>query len=179
MTGDKFARVLTGLAVLTVAVVAGIVSFTHIETLTLAHGYTLGAARLLPVSVDGLIVAASLTCLTETRTRGSRRACPVPGWSSASWPPWRPTSRPARSSASSARWSTPGLLSRSSWRRKSCCGCCARPGTYPAPKRPPRQWRRYLPHLQPCFRQWRSACPSMCPQTCPRSSPRARCTPCP
>jgi hypothetical protein len=70
VNGDKFARVLTGLAVLAVAVVAGLVSFTHIETLALAHGYALGTARLLPVSVDGLIVAASLACLTEARARG-------------------------------------------------------------------------------------------------------------
>jgi hypothetical protein len=64
------ARILAGLAVLAVAVVAGIVSFTHIEALALAHGYALGTARLLPVSVDGLIVAASLACLTEARVRG-------------------------------------------------------------------------------------------------------------
>jgi Protein of unknown function (DUF2637) len=70
VNGEGCARVLTGLAVLAVAVVAGIVSFTHIETLALAHGYALGTARLLPVSVDGLIVAASLACLTEARTRG-------------------------------------------------------------------------------------------------------------
>ena len=70
MNGDKVARILAGLAVLAVAVVAGIVSFTHIETLALAHGYALGTARLLPVSVDGLIVAASLACLTEARARG-------------------------------------------------------------------------------------------------------------
>jgi hypothetical protein len=73
VNGDKAARELTGLAVLAVAVVAGIVSFSHIEGLALAHGYTLGTARLLPVSVDGLIVAASLACLTEARAR-SRRA---------------------------------------------------------------------------------------------------------
>lgn len=53
MSGDKAARILTGLAVLAVAVVAGIVSFSHIETLALAHGYVLGTARLLPVSVAG------------------------------------------------------------------------------------------------------------------------------
>lgn len=70
MNGEKFARVLTGLAVLAVAVVAGIVSFSHIETLALGHGYGIGTARLLPVSVDGLIVAASLACLTEARARG-------------------------------------------------------------------------------------------------------------
>jgi hypothetical protein len=68
VNGDKAARVLAGLAVLAVAVVAGIVSFTHIEALALAHGYTLMAARLLPVSVDGLIVASSLALLTEARS---------------------------------------------------------------------------------------------------------------
>lgn len=60
MNGDKAARVLAGLAVLAVAVVAGIVSFTHIEALALENGYTIGTARLLPFSVDGLILASSL-----------------------------------------------------------------------------------------------------------------------
>lgn len=69
MNGDKAARILAGLAVLAVAVVAGIVSFTHIEALALAHGYALTAARLLPVSVDGLIVASSLALLTEARAQ--------------------------------------------------------------------------------------------------------------
>jgi hypothetical protein len=67
VNGDKAARVLAGLAVLAVAVVAGIVSFSHIEALALAHGYSIGTARLLPVSVDGLIVASSLALLTEAR----------------------------------------------------------------------------------------------------------------
>jgi hypothetical protein len=69
MTGDKFARVLTGLAVLAVAVIAAIVSFSHIEALALAHGQPLVAARLLPLSVDGLLVASSLTLLAEARAR--------------------------------------------------------------------------------------------------------------
>ena len=64
MNGEKFARVLAGLAVLAVAVVAGIVSFTHIEVLALTHGYSIGTARLLPVSVDGLILASSMALLT-------------------------------------------------------------------------------------------------------------------
>lgn len=41
MNGDKAARILTGLAVLAVAVVAGLVSFSHVEALALAHGYAL------------------------------------------------------------------------------------------------------------------------------------------
>lgn len=79
MNGDKAARVLAGLAVLAVAVVAGIVSFSHIEALALAHGYGTGTARLLPVSVDGLIVAASLACLTEARARGKASRLPRAG----------------------------------------------------------------------------------------------------
>jgi len=64
---DRFARFLAGVAVLAVAVIAGIVSFSHIEALALAHGYTPDTARLLPLSVDGLILAASLVLLVEAR----------------------------------------------------------------------------------------------------------------
>jgi hypothetical protein len=60
---DRLARVLTGLAVLAVAVIAAVVSFTHIETLALLHGQPLWDARFLPVSVDGLLVVSSLTLL--------------------------------------------------------------------------------------------------------------------
>jgi hypothetical protein len=60
---------LTGLAVLAVAVIAAAVSFSHIDALALAHGYTTDTARLLPLSVDGLIVASSLTLLTEARAQ--------------------------------------------------------------------------------------------------------------
>ena len=67
MSGDRLARVLTGLTVCAVAVFAAIVSFSHIESLALAHGQPLAAARLLPLSVDGLILAASLVLLTEAR----------------------------------------------------------------------------------------------------------------
>ena len=66
---DRLARVLTGLAVLSVAVIAAAVSFSHIDALALAHGYTTDTARLLPLSVDGLIVASSLTLLSEARAQ--------------------------------------------------------------------------------------------------------------
>jgi hypothetical protein len=64
VNGQKITRVLTGLAVLAVAVVAGYVSYGHIESLGLAHGYGIDAARLLPISVDGLIVASSMALLS-------------------------------------------------------------------------------------------------------------------
>ena len=66
---DKFARVLTGLAVFAVAVIAGIVSYSHIQALALAHGYTPGTARLLPLSVDGLVLASALVLLVEARAQ--------------------------------------------------------------------------------------------------------------
>jgi hypothetical protein len=49
-----------------VAGVAAIVSYTHIEELAFTHGQPLLDARLEPLSVDGLILAASLVLLEET-----------------------------------------------------------------------------------------------------------------
>lgn len=66
---DRLARVLTGLAVFTVAMIAGIVSYSHIQALALAHGYTPGTARLLPLSVDGLVLASALVLLVEARAQ--------------------------------------------------------------------------------------------------------------
>jgi hypothetical protein len=60
-------RFLSAVAVLAIAVIAGIISYTHIEVLALANGQGLLAARLLPVSVDGAIVAASMTLLDYAR----------------------------------------------------------------------------------------------------------------
>ena len=66
---DKFARVLTGLAVLAVAVIAAAVSFSHIRALALTHGYSPDTGALLPFSVDGLLVVSSLVLLTEARAQ--------------------------------------------------------------------------------------------------------------
>jgi hypothetical protein len=57
----------TGLAVLAVATIAAVVSYAHVESLALANGYTIGTARLLPLSVDGLIVASSLALANGAR----------------------------------------------------------------------------------------------------------------
>jgi Protein of unknown function (DUF2637) len=46
-----------------VAVIAGIVSFSHIEALGLRTGQSIADARLLPLAVDGLIVAGSVILL--------------------------------------------------------------------------------------------------------------------
>lgn len=46
-----------------VAVVAGVVSYSHIEALALAQHQTIAQARLLPLAVDGLIAAGSVILL--------------------------------------------------------------------------------------------------------------------
>jgi hypothetical protein len=71
MTGDKTIRSLTAAVVLAVAAFAAVVSYSHIYDLGRAHGQSVLAARLLPLSVDGLILAASLVALHEARRRHS------------------------------------------------------------------------------------------------------------
>lgn len=59
-------RATTGV-VLAVAGFAAAVSYSHIYDLARAHGQNVTAARLLPLSVDGLILAASFLILHEAR----------------------------------------------------------------------------------------------------------------
>jgi Protein of unknown function (DUF2637) len=66
-------RFVTALAVLVVAAVAGLISFGHVEVLALTSGQTLVAARCLPVSIDGLVVASSMVLLDY-----ARRGIPAP-----------------------------------------------------------------------------------------------------
>jgi hypothetical protein len=67
VTGDRAIRVSAAIAVLAVAAFAAVVSYSHIYDLARAHGQAGVAARLLPLSVDGLILAASLVMLLEAR----------------------------------------------------------------------------------------------------------------
>lgn len=67
--GDTLIRVLSAVVVLAVAVFAAVVSYSHIFDLGRSHGQDGVAARLLPLSVDGLIAAASLVMLHAARNR--------------------------------------------------------------------------------------------------------------
>ena len=67
MTGDRVIRFTTAAVVCAVAAFAAVVSYSHIYGLGRAHGQDGTAARLLPLSVDGLILAASLVLLHEAR----------------------------------------------------------------------------------------------------------------
>ncbi|HUK72219.1 MAG TPA: DUF2637 domain-containing protein, partial [Streptosporangiaceae bacterium] len=77
MTG-RLIRVLTAGTVLAVAAFAAVVSYSHVFGLGRAHGQSGAAARLLPLSVDGLIAAASLVMLHEARQQ--RPTPPLARW---------------------------------------------------------------------------------------------------
>ena len=62
MTWNRSA-IAAALPVAAVAVIAGVVSYSHIEALGLATGQSITDARLLPLAVDGLIVAGSVILL--------------------------------------------------------------------------------------------------------------------
>jgi hypothetical protein len=63
---DVAVRRVTTLAVLVVAAVAAVISYEHMRALAAAAGEE-WRASLVPVSVDGLMVAASMTALTRRR----------------------------------------------------------------------------------------------------------------
>jgi hypothetical protein len=67
VSGDRVIRFVTAAVVCAVAAFAAVVSYSHIYGLGRVHGQDGTAARLLPLSVDGLILAASLVLLHEAR----------------------------------------------------------------------------------------------------------------
>jgi Protein of unknown function (DUF2637) len=75
---DRLIRITTALAVATVAAVAAVISYRHAYELVSTHGETGVTARLLPFTVDGLILAASMLILDANR-RG-RTAPPLARW---------------------------------------------------------------------------------------------------
>src|ERR1035438_7838379 len=66
---DKLIRLSTGGTVTAVASFAAIISYSHIFDLGIQHGQNGTAGRLLPLSVDGLILAASLVMLYVARAK--------------------------------------------------------------------------------------------------------------
>ena len=81
MSGDRLIRIATAAVVCAVAGFAAVVSYSHIYDLGRAHGQDGSPARLLPLSVDGLILAASLVLLHEARNgRDAPRLARVMLW---------------------------------------------------------------------------------------------------
>src|ERR1700691_1921583 len=70
---DRIIRWSTALAVLGVAAIAAVVSYEHASDLVRAHGEAGWTARLIPLTVDGLIYASSMVMLDS-----ARRKIPVP-----------------------------------------------------------------------------------------------------
>jgi hypothetical protein len=79
------------------ALIAGTVSYLHMHLLVQLHGQPGWVAALTPLSVDGMIVAASTTLLAESRSGGRGGFLPWARcwWRAArrAWPPtWPPRS---------------------------------------------------------------------------------------
>jgi Protein of unknown function (DUF2637) len=67
--GDRIIRWSTALVVLGVAVVAAVASYEHAYDLVRAHGEAGWTARLVPLTVDGLIYASSMVMLGSARCK--------------------------------------------------------------------------------------------------------------
>ena len=78
MTGraDRWIRWTTIVCVAFLALIAGTVSYLHMHRLVALHGQPGWVASLTPLSVDGMIVAASATLLAESRA--GRRGAMLP-----------------------------------------------------------------------------------------------------
>lgn len=67
MRSSRWSRWITIAAVLMLAVIAAVVSYSHMYELALRHGEPAWRAALFPLSVDGMIVGASMTLLSDAR----------------------------------------------------------------------------------------------------------------
>jgi Protein of unknown function (DUF2637) len=67
---DRWIRRITIGCVTLLALIAGTVSYLHMHSLVALHGQPGWVATLTPLSVDGMIVAASTTLLAESRSGG-------------------------------------------------------------------------------------------------------------
>ena len=69
--GDRVTRWSTALAVLGVAAVAEVASYEHAYDLVRAHGESGWTARMVPLTVDGLIYASSMVMLDSARRKAT------------------------------------------------------------------------------------------------------------
>lgn len=67
-TADRWTRWTTTAAVALLALIAGVVSFGHMHELALRAGEERFTAALIPFSVDGMIVASSMSLLVDSRS---------------------------------------------------------------------------------------------------------------
>lgn len=67
-SSDRYIRLATVISVVLLAVIAAVVSFGHMRELALRHGEARWSATLIPLSVDGMVVAASMSVLLSSKT---------------------------------------------------------------------------------------------------------------
>jgi hypothetical protein len=78
MTGDRLIRASTAAVVVGIGAVAAYVSYRHAYDVATAHGETGTTAKLLPLTIDGLVYVASMVLLDAAR-RGLRTPA-LAGW---------------------------------------------------------------------------------------------------
>jgi Protein of unknown function (DUF2637) len=66
-SSDRCIRFVTVISVVLLAVIAAVVSFGHMRELALRHGEARWSATLIPLSVDGMVVAASMSVLLASK----------------------------------------------------------------------------------------------------------------
>jgi hypothetical protein len=67
VSATRCIRLTTVISVALLAVIAAVVSFGHMRELALRHGEASWSAMLIPLSVDGMVVAASMSVLLASR----------------------------------------------------------------------------------------------------------------
>ncbi|MGP3921426.1 DUF2637 domain-containing protein [Nonomuraea sp. 10N515B] len=73
---DRIIRWTTTLTVAILAAIAAVISYRHLHILAVRHGESPLSAALLPLSVDGMILASSMALLADSRRGG--RGGPLP-----------------------------------------------------------------------------------------------------
>src|SRR5215470_12735017 len=74
--GERWIRGTTTASVVLLAGIAAVVSYGHMHMLTVVHGESAWTAALIPLSVDGMIVASSMTLLADSRAGRSGGVLP-------------------------------------------------------------------------------------------------------
>lgn len=67
LPGQRWIQAATAASVILLAVIAAVVSYDHMHGLALQHGEGPWASALIPLSVDGMIVASSMSLLLDSR----------------------------------------------------------------------------------------------------------------
>lgn len=87
---DRWIRRTTIGCVGLLALIAGTVSYLHMQLLVELHGQPGWVAALTPLPVDGMIIAASTTLLAESRSGRRGGLLPSVPLVQAAWPAWPP-----------------------------------------------------------------------------------------